>query len=91
MILRKAATALAAGCTVVAKPSPETPVSSIVAAILATEAGFEPGVLNVVPTDIINTPSLGEGLCKNPLVKKVTFTGSVSRRSGGLASAEFCL
>jgi acyl-CoA reductase-like NAD-dependent aldehyde dehydrogenase len=76
MILRKAAAALAAGCTMVVKPSPETPVTAMALAKLATEAGFPPGVLNVLPTSLENTPPLSEALCKHSLVKKVTFTGS---------------
>lgn len=76
MILRKAAAAFAAGCTMVVKPSPETPVTAIALAKLASEAGFPDGVLNVLPTSLENTPSLSETLCKHKLVKKVTFTGS---------------
>ncbi|KAM0281890.1 hypothetical protein ACHAO9_010518 [Fusarium lateritium] len=76
MVLRKAAAALAAGCTMVVKPSPETPVTAMALAKLATEAGFPDGVLNVLPTSLGNTPSLSEALCKHELVKKVTFTGS---------------
>lgn len=77
MILRKAATALAAGCTMIVKPSPETPLSALTLAHLAEEAGFEKGILSVMPTTLANTPGLSEALCKHPLVKKVSFTGSV--------------
>ncbi|KAF5655816.1 succinate-semialdehyde dehydrogenase [Fusarium sp. NRRL 25303] len=76
MVLRKAAAALAAGCTMVVKPSPETPVTAMALAKLATEAGFPDGVLNVLPTSLENTPSLSQALCEHELVKKVTFTGS---------------
>ncbi|KAF0642442.1 hypothetical protein FPSE5266_05339 [Fusarium pseudograminearum] len=76
MVLRKAAAALAAGCTMVVKPSPETPVTAMALAKLAMEAGFPNGVLNILPTSLDNTPSLSEALCKHDLVKKVTFTGS---------------
>lgn len=76
MILRKAGAALAAGCTMVIKPSPETPITTLALMHLAKQAGFPPGVLNVLTTDLDNTPSLSEALCKHPLVKKVTFTGS---------------
>ena len=76
MVLRKAGAALAAGCTMVIKPSPETPVTAMALAKLATEAGFPDGVLNILPTSLENTPSLSETLCKHELVKKVTFTGS---------------
>ena len=76
MILRKAGAALAAGCTMVVKPSPETPLTVLALAHLATEAGFAPGVLNVVTTSLENTPSLSEALIKHPYTKKITFTGS---------------
>ncbi|OJD30341.1 succinate-semialdehyde dehydrogenase [Diplodia corticola] len=76
MVLRKAGAALAAGCTMIVKPSPETPMSALAVAKLATEAGFPPGVLNVLPTSLENTPSLSEALCRHPLVKKISFTGS---------------
>ncbi|EAW25659.1 NAD-dependent succinate-semialdehyde dehydrogenase [Aspergillus fischeri NRRL 181] len=76
MILRKVGAALAAGCTMIAKPSPETPLTALTLAYLAVKAGFAPGVLNVVTTSNKNTPSLSEALCKHPLVQKVSFTGS---------------
>ncbi|KAF5673613.1 succinate-semialdehyde dehydrogenase [Fusarium circinatum] len=70
--------ALAAGCTMIVKPSPETPFSVMALADLALRAGLPPGVLNVISTDNANTPSVSETLCKHPLVRKVTFTGSTS-------------
>lgn len=76
MVLRKASAALAAGCTIIVKPSPETPLSVLTLAYLAQKAGFAPGVFSVLTTDLENTPSLSEALCKHELVKKVTFTGS---------------
>ncbi|OGM47755.1 succinate-semialdehyde dehydrogenase [Aspergillus bombycis] len=76
MVLRKAGAAFAAGCTLIVKPSPETPLSALVLAHLAQKAGFPAGVFNVLTTDLENTPPLSEALCKHPLVKKVTFTGS---------------
>jgi len=76
MILRKAGAAFAAGCTMIVKPSPETPIATLAVAHLAQKAGFPPGVFNVLTTDLANTPSLSENLCKHPLVKKVSFTGS---------------
>jgi succinate-semialdehyde dehydrogenase/glutarate-semialdehyde dehydrogenase len=78
MILRKCSAAFAAGCTMVVKPSPETPLSVLALAHLAEKAGFAPGVLNVLTTDLDNTPALSEALCRHDLIKKVTFTGSVS-------------
>lgn len=88
MILRKASAALAAGCCMVIKPSPETPLSVLALAELASQAGFPKGVLSVLTTSLENTPALSEALCRHPLIKKVTFTGSVSnhaskRRSNG--------
>lgn len=76
MVLRKAGAALAAGCTMVVKPSPETPVTALCLARLAVRAGFPPGALNVLTTSLTNTPAVAEALCLHPLVKKVTFTGS---------------
>ncbi|RMD44835.1 hypothetical protein DV735_g429, partial [Chaetothyriales sp. CBS 134920] len=76
MILRKAGAAFAAGCTMVVKPSPETPLTCLALAHLATKAGFAPGVFNVLTTSMENTPPLSEALCLHPLVQKVTFTGS---------------
>ncbi|KAI1759567.1 aldehyde dehydrogenase [Hypoxylon sp. FL1150] len=85
MVLRKASAALAAGCTMVAKPSPETPLSALTLAYLAEKAGYPKGVFNVLPTTLANTPALSEALCKHPLVKKVSFTGST--RVGKILSA----
>ena len=76
MILRKAGAALAAGCTMVVKPSPETPLTCLTLAYLASKAGFAPGVFNVLTTSLENTPNLSEAMIKHPLTKKVTFTGS---------------
>ena len=81
MVVRKAGAALAAGCTMVIKPSPETPLSVLSLMQLAEEAGFSKGVLNVLTTSWSNTPSLSEALCRQPHIKKVTFTGSVSLES----------
>jgi succinate-semialdehyde dehydrogenase / glutarate-semialdehyde dehydrogenase len=77
MVVRKAGAALAAGCTLVIKPSPETPVSVLALMQLATEAGFARGILNVLTTSLENTPKVSEALCKHPKIRKVTFTGSV--------------
>ena len=76
MILRKAGAAFAAGCTMVVKPSTETPLTCLALAYLATKAGLPAGVFNVLPTSHGNTASISETLCKHPLVRKVTFTGS---------------
>lgn len=76
MVIRKVAAALAAGCSMVVKPSPETPLSVNALADLAIRAGLPVGVLNIISTDNENTPTVSERLCKHPLVRKVTFTGS---------------
>lgn len=73
MITRKCAPALAAGCTVVLKPASETPFSALALAVLAEEAGFPPGVINVITGD---APAIGGELTSNPIVKKISFTGS---------------
>lgn len=78
MIIRKVAAALAAGCSMIVKPSPETPLSVLALGDLALRAGFPPGVFNVITTDERNTPAVSEALCKHPLVRKVTFTGSTA-------------
>lgn len=74
MIARKAGPALAAGCTFVAKPAAETPLSALAMAALAEEAGIPPGVFNVVVGS--NSQAIGGEMTSNPLVRKVTFTGS---------------
>ncbi|OHE99561.1 aldehyde dehydrogenase [Colletotrichum orchidophilum] len=76
LALRKAAAALAAGCTVIVKPSSETPLSALALACLADRAGFPAGALNVLTTSLGNTPVVSEALCMHPLVKAVSFTGS---------------
>jgi succinate-semialdehyde dehydrogenase/glutarate-semialdehyde dehydrogenase len=73
MITRKIAPALAAGCTVVAKPALETPLSGLALAALAERAGMPPGVLNVVTGD---AQAIGAELTSNRIVRMITFTGS---------------
>jgi succinate-semialdehyde dehydrogenase/glutarate-semialdehyde dehydrogenase len=73
MITRKVSPALAAGCTMVLKPAPQTPLSALALAHLAERAGIPAGVLNVVTGDAI---AIGAEMTSNPLVRKVTFTGS---------------
>ena len=74
MITRKVAPALAAGCTVVIKPSEETPLSALALAELAHRAGIPPGVLNIITgTD---APAIGKALTDSPVVRKLSFTGS---------------
>ena len=76
MITRKVAPALAAGCTVVAKPAEATPLSALAVVELANRAGLPPGVFNVVTADAAHAPEIGLELCSNPVVRKVSFTGS---------------
>jgi len=75
MITRKVGAALAAGCTTVWKPAGETPLSSLAQAVLAEEAGFPKGCVNVITT-LDNVSEVGEALCKSKLVRKLSFTGS---------------
>ena len=74
LLSRMLGPALAAGCTVVAKPSSETPLATLRMAQLALEAGLPPGVLNVItgPGGVV-----GEALVRHPLVRKAALTGSV--------------
>ncbi|MEQ8334573.1 NAD-dependent succinate-semialdehyde dehydrogenase [Nisaea sp.] len=74
MIARKAAPALAAGCTFVAKPAKLTPFSAIAMAVLAERAGIPKGVFNVVCG--ASSSAIGNELTHSPLVRKITFTGS---------------
>jgi succinate-semialdehyde dehydrogenase/glutarate-semialdehyde dehydrogenase len=74
MATRKAAPALAAGCTVVLKPASETPLSALALAELAQRAGVPAGVFNVVTG--ARAPAIGEVLARSEFVRKLTFTGS---------------
>jgi succinate-semialdehyde dehydrogenase/glutarate-semialdehyde dehydrogenase len=73
MMTRKVGPALAAGCTVVAKPASMTPFSALALAVLAERAGVPAGVLNVITG---SARELGAELTANPLVRKISFTGS---------------
>ena len=74
MITRKAAPALAAGCSFVGRPATETPLSAIVMGVLAERAGIPAGVFNIVPST--SSSDVGKEFCENPAVRKLTFTGS---------------
>jgi len=76
MITRKAAPAIAAGCTMVLKPAEQTPLSALAVAKLAEEAGLPAGVFNVVTGDADGAPVIGAELTSNPIVRKLGFTGS---------------
>lgn len=73
MITRKIAPALAVGCTVIVKPASETPFTALALAVLAEEAGFPKGVINMVTGE---ASAIGAELTSNPLVRKLSFTGS---------------
>ena len=74
MITRKAAPALAAGCTIVIKPAEDTPLSALALAELANRAGIPAGVINVITTH--RPAEVGDEMCRNPIVRKLSFTGS---------------
>src|SRR5690606_34285929 len=76
MLARKMAPALAAGCTIVAKPAGQTPLSALALAVLAEQAGVPAGVLNIVTGS--DAAAIGKELTGNPLVRKLTFTGSTA-------------
>ena len=74
MITRKVGCALAAGCTIVVKPSEETPLCALAVAKLALDAGVPPGVFNVITS--LDAPGVGRALTADDRVRKLTFTGS---------------
>jgi succinate-semialdehyde dehydrogenase/glutarate-semialdehyde dehydrogenase len=76
MIARKIAPALAAGCTVVCKPAEDAPLSALALVALAQEAGFPPGVLNIVTASRAQTPDVVDVWLDDPRVRKISFTGS---------------
>lgn len=73
MITRKAAPALAAGCTMIVKPAEQTPLTALALAKLAQDAGIPAGVLQVVTGE---AAQVGKVLCDSPQVHKLSFTGS---------------
>ena len=76
MITRKCAPALAAGCTVVLKPSDLTPLSALALAELAERAGMPAGVFNVITTQ--DAAAVGQVMTASPIVRKLSFTGSTA-------------
>jgi succinate-semialdehyde dehydrogenase/glutarate-semialdehyde dehydrogenase len=76
MPTRKAAPALAAGCTMVLKPAEQTPLSALAIAKLGEEAGLPPGVLGIVTGSAEDAPVIGRAMTSSPLVRKLGFTGS---------------
>ena len=81
-ICAKVAPALAAGCTVVVKPSEVTPLNAFILAEIVDELGLPPGVFNLVTGD---GPTVGEAMARHPDVDMISFTGST--RAGRLVSA----
>jgi succinate-semialdehyde dehydrogenase/glutarate-semialdehyde dehydrogenase len=76
MPTRKAAPALAAGCTMVLKPAEQTPLTALAVMKLGEEAGLPPGVLSIVTGDAEDAPAIGREMTSNPVVRKLGFTGS---------------
>ncbi len=76
MITRKAAPALAAGCTIVIKPAEDTPLSALALMELADRAGIPAGVINVVTTR--RPAEVGQAMTDSPVVRKLSFTGSTA-------------
>ncbi len=76
MPTRKAAPALAAGCTMVLKPAEQTPLTALAVMRLGEEAGLPAGVLSMVTGDAEDAPRMGLEMTQNPLVRKLGFTGS---------------
>ena len=83
MITRKVAPGLAAGCTMVVKPSDFTPYSALALAVLAERAGIPAGVLNVLTG---RPEAIGGALTRSPVVRKLSFTGST--RVGALLAGQ---
>jgi acyl-CoA reductase-like NAD-dependent aldehyde dehydrogenase len=81
IVAGKVACALAAGCSIVVKPAPETPLTALELAKLGIEAGLPPGAFNVVTGDA----EAGEALAGHPGIAKLTFTGSTQTASSVLA------
>ncbi|KAI6238462.1 Aldedh domain-containing protein [Aphelenchoides fujianensis] len=78
MIARKAAAALAAGCTFVVKPAHETPLSALALAETAKQAGIPPGVFNVIPASHEHLKEISPFFCESPDVSCISFTGSTA-------------
>jgi succinate-semialdehyde dehydrogenase/glutarate-semialdehyde dehydrogenase len=76
MPTRKAAPALAAGCTMVLKPAEQTPLSALAVGVLAERAGLPPGVFQIVTGDAEDAPVIGGEMTSHPAIRKVGFTGS---------------
>jgi succinate-semialdehyde dehydrogenase / glutarate-semialdehyde dehydrogenase len=84
MITRKLAPALAAGCTAVLKPAPETPLTAFAIVDVLERAGLPAGVVNVVPSD--RPAAMVEAMLAHPAVRKLSFTGSTATGRALLAA-----
>ena len=78
MILRKVAAALAAGCTMVVKPAPQTPLTALAIHVLADRSGLPPGVLNTITGSIESSREIGAVICQSKTVRALSFTGSTA-------------
>eukprot|EP00043_Microstomoeca_roanoka_P009283 m.88455 g.88455 ORF g.88455 m.88455 type:complete len:564 (-) comp14540_c1_seq1:43-1734(-) len=87
MITRKAGAALAAGCTMISKPSAETPLTALALAELAYQAGIPEDVLSIITCSHRSSPSVGKELATNRKVAKLSFTGSTAVGKDLLAMA----
>ena len=87
-VMRSLPTAIAAGCTVIVKPALDTTLSSLFLAKLCVDAGFPPGVINVISGSGTET---GAALAKHPGVAGITFTGSVSTGTKIMKSASLTI
>lgn len=78
MITRKLGAAMAVGCASVIKPSEETPLTALALAAIAEKSGIPAGVLNVLPCSREMAPTVGDIICEDSVVRKISFTGSTS-------------
>ncbi len=76
MLARKLAPALAVGCSIIAKPAAQTPLSALALAVLSERAGIPRGIFNVVTSS--DAEMVGQSFCANELVAKISFTGSTN-------------
>lgn len=76
MITRKLAAALAAGCTAIIKPAPDTPYSALAIAKIIDGLDIPNGVVNILPSSVENSSKIGFSMCKSPDLRVISFTGS---------------
>jgi succinate-semialdehyde dehydrogenase/glutarate-semialdehyde dehydrogenase len=87
MITRKVGPCFASGSSAVVKPAEDTPLTALAIAELGVRAGVPAGLLSVLPTPRSEAAGVGEALCKHPVVKKISFTGSTAV---GVTLGEWC-